>query len=442
MGHGNNALGVRLLCGAVGLLLLSVHPTAAQQVRTVTLHQAIEMAEQVQPRVIQAYGSVRSAEARVRSAKGAWLPSLTLSGTGDNNFSEGTSRVDPSSGQVINGNRTTTSLRSSISSSWEVFDGFRRSNDSRSARANALAADAGYTGARFQQALTTTNQFFDALSALQLQTVREAAVRRAEEQLNTSIARLRAGAATRSDTLRSAVTLGNARLQLLTAQTQLATARANLARLIGVRGQVGAADDSVFYRVFATIDTTTLRDEALAQAPVVLTAEANREAARASLKASKSSYWPTLTLQGTGSFTSSSTTDYQFFRGRSLALNVSWPIFNRFQREQTVANQSVAYDNADATARESQRQVEADLTTQLAQLQSARLGIQITQTSVVAAQEDSRVQQERYRLGAATIVDVLTSQEALNQAEVDAVNARFDYLRAKAQIEALIGRPL
>jgi outer membrane protein TolC len=37
---------------------------------------------------------------------------------------------------------------------------------------------------------------------------------------------------------------------------------------------------------------------------------------------------------------------------------------------------------------------------------------------------------------------VLTSQEALNQAEVDVVNARFGYLRAKAQLEALIGRTL
>ena len=46
---------------------------------------------------------------------------------------------------------------------------------------------------------------------------------------------------------------------------------------------------------------------------------------------------------------------------------------------------------------------------------------------------DMRVQQQRYRLGVSTIVDLLTSQEALNQAEVDVVNARFDYLRAKAQ---------
>jgi outer membrane protein TolC len=78
----------------------------------------------------------------------------------------------------------------------------------------------------------------------------------------------------------------------------------------------------------------------------------------------------------------------------------------------------------------------------LAELDAARARIEITQTSVVAAGEDLRVQQERYRLGASTIVDVLTSQEALNQAEVDVVNARFDYLRARAQLQALIGRNL
>ena len=33
------------------------------------------------------------------------------------------------------------------------------------------------------------------------------------------------------------------------------------------------------------------------------------------------------------------------------------------------------------------------------------------------AEEDLRVQQERYRLGASTILDLLTSQESLVQAE-------------------------
>jgi len=53
-----------------------------------------------------------------------------------------------------------------------------------------------------------------------------------------------------------------------------------------------------------------------------------------------------------------------------------------------------------------------------------------------------RVQQERYRVGASTILDLLTSQANLTQAETDLVQARFDYLIARAQLEALVGRTL
>ncbi len=49
---------------------------------------------------------------------------------------------------------------------------------------------------------------------------------------------------------------------------------------------------------------------------------------------------------------------------------------------------------------------------------------------------------QRYRLGAATSVDVLASQINLDQAEVDIVQAALDYRVAKAQIETLVGREL
>ena len=99
-------------------------------------------------------------------------------------------------------------------------------------------------------------------------------------------------------------------------------------------------------------------------------------------------------------------------------------------------------DIARAQLDESRRSVEASMTQRLAELEAARLRIEITLRSVAAAQEDLRVQQDRYRLGVATILDVLTTTEALDQAEVAVVNARFDYLRAKAAIEAIIGRSL
>ena len=414
----------------------------AAQTKSVTLADAIRLSERVQPDVVRAAGGVRTAGAQQRSAWGAYLPSVSASSSASDFFSEGTSRIDPVTGQLTNGNSSHRSIRTSLSANVDLFTGFRRGADMRAARAGERAADASLIDARFQQALVTTNQFLDALAADQLLQVRETSVRRAEEQLKTAVAKLHAGSATRSDSLRSLVTLGNARLDLITTQAQLAGAEANLARLIGQTGRVQALDDSAFYRVLPAIDTQALRTEAESKSPRVRSAGASAAEARASVSASRSAYWPSLNLAANTGWNGNRADDYNLLNQRQLSLSLRWNLFNGFDRELTIVQREADLDVAEASASDAQRAVQAELITQVAELDAAQARIGITQTSVLAAREDLRVQQERYRLGASTIVDLLTSQEALNQAEVDVVNARFDYLRAKAQIEALIGRNL
>jgi outer membrane protein len=99
-------------------------------------------------------------------------------------------------------------------------------------------------------------------------------------------------------------------------------------------------------------------------------------------------------------------------------------------------------ESAQAQAEDARRQAAAQLTQQLATLASSRAQIGISRSSLAAAEEDLRVVRERYRLGAATIVDVLTSQITLDQSEVDYIRARLDFLVARAQLEALLGRSL
>lgn len=412
------------------------------QERAVTLADAIRLSERVQPLVVRAAGDIETAAAQRRSAWGSYLPTLSASSSANTFASEGPSRVDPVTGQLLSGNTSNRSLNTSLSASVDLFTGFRRGAEMGAARANQSAAEASFVDAKFQQALTTTNQFLDALAARQLVRVREISVRRAEEQLKTSIAKLHAGSATRSDSLRSRVTLGNAQLDLIRAQTDLATAEAGLARLIGETGRVQALDDSAFYRVIEMPDTAALRAEAEARSPRIQSAAAAADAARAGLKASRAAYWPSLSLSANTAWNASRSNDYDLFNQRQLSLGLRWSIFDGFSRELAVAQRAASLDLADATAADERRAVGAELTARLAELAAARTQIDITQTSVLAAEEDLRVQQERYRLGASTIVDVLTSQEALNQAEVDVVVARFDYLRAKAVLEALIGRNL
>jgi outer membrane protein len=409
---------------------------------SVTLAEAVRRAERVQPAVIRASADVRTAAAQRRSAWGAYLPRISASSSGSDFYSEGPARVDPITGELTSGNSSSRSVSTSLSASLDLFTGFRRGAEMRAARANQTAAEASLIDARFEQALTTTNQFLDALAAAQLLRVTEASVRRAEEQLKTAVAKLRAGSATRSDSLRSLVTLGTARLDQITTQTQLATAEANLARLIGEPGRVRAADDSAFYRMLPTVDTQALRTEAESKSPRIQSASANAAAARAAASASRSAYWPSLTLAANTGWNGNRTTDYDLFNQRQLSLSLRWNLFDGFDRELSIVQRDADLDLAEANAADAEREVQAELTTRLAELDAARTRTEITQTSVAAAAEDLRVQQQRYRLGASTIVDLLTSQEALNQAEVDVVNARFDYLRAKAQLEALIGRNL
>jgi outer membrane protein TolC len=71
---------------------------------------------------------------------------------------------------------------------------------------------------------------------------------------------------------------------------------------------------------------------------------------------------------------------------------------------------------------------------------AARIGL--AREAVAAATEDLRVQQARYRAGASTFLDELTSETNLTQARTSLVQARYDYQIARATLERVLGREL
>ena len=75
--------------GAVVVIGLMAGPVAAQTKPAVTLAEAVERSERVQPRIVQAAGVVRNADARVRSSKGAYLPNLNVSSSAAELYREG-----------------------------------------------------------------------------------------------------------------------------------------------------------------------------------------------------------------------------------------------------------------------------------------------------------------------------------------------------------------
>ena len=409
------------------------------EVPVLTLAEAIALANRVQPSVVSAQAGIRNAEANKKVASGAWLPNFNANSSAGYFFTENVTLVN---GQLVGANRETETVNLGVSSSWDVFTGFRRRNDSRAAEAGLMAAQANFASAAYQQRFNTTLQFFTALAGREIVSVREQSVKRAEEQLKAAVVRLHAGTATRSDSLRSVVTLGNTRVALSQAEAALVGAEAALARLVGYNGRVRAADDSAFYHPQLAIDTMALLDEAMRRSPSVQSTSASLEQAKSQLKASKSTFWPQLALNGSWNYNGNNENNFGLQNQRQVNLALNWAIFNRFVRERNVDLQESNLAIAEANASDAQHQVQSVMLGQFAQVDAAALQMQISVQSLEASREDLRVVGERYRLGVATIVDLLVSQESLTQAELEVVNARFAYLQALAQIEAIVGRPL
>lgn len=430
---------------SAGLTLALFLPTAgaAQSgVPALTLSEAIARAARTDPNVVQAQGNVRSTGAAVLAAKGSFLPSLNGTATGGSSFNEGPSRTDPITGEIISGSSSSQSLSLGLNAGVDLFTGFRRGADLRAARASEDAADAGLIEQRSQSARTTSLQFFETLAAAELVAVREASIRREQEKLQIAIARLSTRAATISDSLNAVVSLAEARLALLSQQARLAGAEASLGRLVGMDGRVAAAKDPSLERFDLVVDRDALMTEASAKAPSVLRAESQARASRAQVSAARSGYWPSVSLSAGTTFSGSDRNDFELFNGRSVNLTVSFPFFNRFGRERQIASASATAETDAARAEDARRLVLANLATQLASLETARERVSVTRLGLDAARANVNVQLERYRLGSITIVELGVAQDALNRAEEQGVTARTDFLRAKAEIEAILGRPL
>jgi outer membrane protein len=417
----------------------------------IKLEDAIKMATKVQPAVVQAGTALDIAHSGQRQAVGAWLPTVTA---GTNVTRSSLTRFNTNTGQVVT-TQFPYSGSANVTANLMVFDFGKRLFANRQANAITTSAEAQLVNQKFQIALQTKQAFFNALAAVDLERVALTAVERAQEQLKVSREKLLAGSAIRSDTLQSTVTLGQAKLQLLTAQAARATQEAALAHLIGFDKPVRPVGDSSQIAIVG-IDTAAVRAEAVRTSPAIAAADAQLRAADATVNANRTVYLPTINAtyvyQRSGSAVGLFSSDTA---GRPGALNypslnptwnfsvaLTWPLFNGFQREYNLDQAVATRDYQAAFAADQRRSVDAQITQFVAGLESALTSFQIAEASREAADEALRIQRERYRLGAATIVDVLNAQVSLNQAESDAVNARVNYQVAKAQLEALVGHSL
>ena len=433
------------LVAAPALLAAQQMPSASMPgdstFHPISLAEAVKLAQENNVSAVLAENNVRNANTSVRSAFGAFLPSLT--GTLGQSQSAG-QRLGPN-GQLVPYAANPWSYSTGLRTSLNLFDGGQRLANYRQDKAIVTADEAAQTNTKFNLAFQVKQTYNQILAAKESEAAARAQLELANTQLATTTAKVNAGAANISDSLRSVVQVGNAQLAILTAQNAFRVANAALTHLVGTKYFVTADLADTVEKTYAPIDSAAIMSLALS-GPQIRQTQAQLNADKAGVRSFRSAYFPTIDLgynySGNGFDKYYGLGSGQLAYNHTLNLSASYPIFNGFTREANIARSQVAVENDEATLHDQQLTAQQNIVTDIGSLRVAEETMRIQELNVRADEEDLRVVQQRYALGASTLLEVQTSQSNLITARQQLIQARLNYRNARAQIESVIGRDL
>jgi outer membrane protein len=395
------------------------------------------------PVVAGASGMLRDASAARRvAALGAYLPILVLNGI--------TGRTNQSGSTAGSATDTTAATSSPVQNNYgvgvtalvDVFTGGRRGAQRRQADALVRSAESGLVLQRYATIFTATQGYLDVLRAHELTRVTSDELAQASLGLDYVLRRQAAGTAMTADVLSAQLAVSTARQAQLAASDTLVMTTAALGRLVGANGPVDAEPPAKMDPTPLPLGDSAVVALAVATSPAVLTTEAQARADTAAVRAAKTLYIPTIAAGAGYNWANTSSFVGGLRPGWVVELTTSFPLFDGFVREQTITQAEVASDVATVTALDTRRLVGASAVQLLGNLHVAEHNIELAGESVRLATENLRVFRLRYNAGISTILDVLTAQTSLVQAELSLVSARYNYRSTRASLQALLGRQL
>ncbi len=442
---------MKLAVRAIAILLLcATLAGAAAMAAPLSLDDCIKLALKNRAAIIAARGTENLAAASERAALGAFLPSVSAS----YDYTKYDIRHRKLEGPDSLGNQVQvtqpdlkyTDKATNIGGSWGItipdvwFSYIASRADHESARLDVIASEQ-------DMILAVKSAYYSYLAAVQNVTVQEDAVKRSEEQLKLIQSKYDLGSAALSDVLKQKVQYGNDRLSLLSAQNAVTTAEATLAYTIGLDPR----QEQQFDTTYTTREYDGTLDDAISfgldHRPSLLSLEKSLTASKDRLNLAYSGYAPKVSPFASYGYSKNTTVSPATYSTRTQSSNtlsygvgLSWNIFDGFSREQKVTSAKIQRNNTMAQLVDARNKVASDIKTAYLDIQKLKEQKNVSNENVAATTEDLKITQEKYNLGAATILDLLTSQVSLKQAQVSLIQADFDLNVAISQLENAMGK--
>jgi outer membrane protein TolC len=435
-----------LLAAVAWLAAGTAAPAAAQKPAsaplTLSFADAVRLAAGEAPVVTVATLKTDEADARVRQARSAFLPSLSVAGVWLNRDFNTQSLGIPFPPQfgLQNPVPSFNNYDGRVSASQTLFD-WSSVVRLRAARTQADGSRAERGASIEGSALTAAQAYLRAMRARSVVAARQADSSVAAELVTLAQARKAAGVSPAIDVTRARAQLVTSEGLLIVARNQLDRAHIDVARALGLDPATPLTLTDSLDPALGAADVPGDREAAvtaaIANRPDLRAEAARGAAARQTGSAYRAERLPRLEIAGDYGLNGQNVP--KAIGTRDLTLQVSVPILDGFRREARV-------DEQDAIARESQvreadlrRQIAADVDAALLDLRSAQAQGAVAAEQLRLAEDELSQAREQFRAGVAGNIEVINAQSNLIRARDTEIDARYAAVSARVSLARAVG---
>ena len=262
----------------------------------------------------------------------------------------------------------------------------------------------------------------------------EQAVAEARESRRLAATRVAAGAGLKSDLLRADTHLATIDQRLLSARNNLTLARLRLGMLIGAP----EGEELELLQMPPVSDQppvlAALLDDAHQRRLELRRGRTAREQATSAQDAALSAYLPSVAGFAGYQLNDHRNPFHPEHDSWMAGINLRWNLFDGFRREHRIQEARAQQAAAEQSLEQLRRETDLLIRASLLQREESDKRRQSSQTAVAAAEEAVRLLSRRYEHALATLLDLLDTQTALNQARADLADSEAERLLSTARI--------
>ena len=433
------------------LMALSVgagHAVAEANAESFTLQQAIDYALENNPEIGIMQARIEQADAQLGEALSSFYPQIkaSLSYQHSDNPAQAFAmiiaqrRLDFNGGD-FNHPGGVDNYRPQVTASYSLFRGGQDYYLSQAAELGVETSELEKAATRNHLINNVTAAFYGFLAARDAHALSLRSVEAVQSELDQSRVRFDAGTVLKSDVLSLEVQLAEAKDAQLQAANAIEIANAMLKTLLGLSAEqdfsVGESLNQPLPETPAEFDV--LLSQARGQYPELKAAEKRVAIAEQQLNAAQAAHLPR--ADAYVSYGSDSK-DLAFSANRdnvSAGVMVEVDIFSGFATQERIKKAEHELTAAREAARQMHLRVENQVKTARLSLEEALNRERVTSVAVQAAEEALRLVNEQRKAGVVTVTRYIEAEVARDKAKTRDISARYDALRAEADLKLATG---